>query len=131
METTRRRRAGHGKAPRRVIWALLEDLLLVQLGLVVGRVALVEVGHFFLRCLGGGVAASLAWVRVPRLANRKPRSELLAAPATLLARDGAHACSHGSRAFVLVLEERLSCVRDQYSQQSAAPRCVFGLLVSL
>ena len=29
-----------------MIWALLEDLLLVQLGLVVGRVALVEVGHF-------------------------------------------------------------------------------------
>ena len=28
-----------------MIWALLEDLLLVQLGLVVGRVALVEVGH--------------------------------------------------------------------------------------
>ena len=42
------------------MWALLEDLLLVQLGLVVGRVALVEVGH---RLSRGG--ASLAYPGVP------------------------------------------------------------------
>ena len=34
-----------------MIWALLEDLLLVQLGLVVGRVALVEVGHLVRLCV--------------------------------------------------------------------------------
>ena len=113
-----------------MIWALFEDLLLVELGLVVGRVALVEVGHLVLWCLGGGVAASLACARVPRLANRKPRSELLAAPASLLARDGAHACSH-SRALVLVLGELLSCARDHYAQQSAVQPRFGRFLVSL
>ena len=54
-----------------MIWALLEDLLLVQLGLVVGRVALVEVGHSFLWCLGGGVATACA--RGPRLAGSRKR----------------------------------------------------------
>ena len=104
-----------------MIWALLEDLLFVELGLVVGRVALVEVGHFFLGAAAPGVA-STAYPRPCLAGNRKPRSELLAAPASLLARDGAHACSHGSRALVVVPGERLSCVRDQYSQQSAALR---------
>ena len=108
-----------------MIWALLEDLLLVQLGLVVGRVALVEVGHFVFyvsrRRVDGVPAASRG--------APEARRALRAATASLLARDGAHACSHRSRALVLVRDDWLSCVCDQYSQQSAALR--FWLLASV
>ena len=62
--------------------------------------------------------------------GHRKRRALRAATASLLARDVAHACSHRSRALLLVLGELLSRARDQYQQQSAGAR--FGrLLVSL
>ena len=104
METTRRRRAGHGKAPRRVIWALLEDLLLVELGLVVGRVALVEVGHRFLwaAAAGGGGVDGVPGPRLAGARRAQSCSELLPAEQPGEASDGAQDCSRRSRALLLV-----------------------------
>jgi len=56
-----------------VIWALFEDLLLVQLGLVVGRVALVEVGHLVLLCVAAARRRRAG--RLSRGTGSAPRSE--------------------------------------------------------